>query len=256
MILEFVDSIVEESIAIVTINRPPVNALSSDVNGEIYEVFYRLSKDENVKAVVLTGHGQKAFAAGADIKEFVKLNQTTGPLYTNRNNFVREYIRTFPKPIICAINGLAYGAGLVLALLCDIRIAAQEAKFNMGEINMGIIGGTQALGRMLQSGIARKMVYTGQPITAEDAQLAGIVDEITNAETLLERAKEIAVQISKKPPMAIKFAKECMLMTYTNSVAESMDHENAALKVLWASSDKNEAVNAFLEKREGKFEGK
>ena len=193
---------------------------------------------------------KKHLRLGRIIKEFVKLNQSTGPLYTNRNNFVREYIRTFPKPIICAINGMAFGAGLVLALLCDIRIAAQGAKFNMGEINMGIIGGTQALGRMLQSGIARKMIYTGQPITVDEAQLAGIVDEITSPETLLERAKEIAIQISKKPPLAVKFAKECMLMTYTNTVAEGMDHENAALKVLWASSDKNEAVNAFLEKRE------
>ncbi|MDD5170141.1 MAG: enoyl-CoA hydratase/isomerase family protein, partial [Syntrophales bacterium] len=120
---DFVFVKIEDDIAIITINRPPVNALSSETYGELFESFYEISKKDEVKVVVLTGHGEKAFVAGADIGEFVNLNGTTGPLYTRRNNSIREYIRQYNKPVICAINGLAYGGGCALALVCDIKIA-------------------------------------------------------------------------------------------------------------------------------------
>lgn len=247
---------IDDSVAIVTIDRPPVNALNSETYGELFEVFYKLHTDNSIKVIILTGSGEKAFAAGADINEFLDLNSETGLIYTQRNQHFREYVRTYSKPVICAVNGLAYGGGLALALVCDIRIACKEAKFNMGEINMGIVSATQYVASIVPSGIARKLVYSGEAIDAREALMAGVIDEVVDREDLMERCLSLAKKIASKSPLALKYAKKCMLQMSNNLLSEGLAYEEKAIKYLWGTEDKNEAVSSFLEKREAKFKGK
>jgi len=247
---------VADDVAVVTVDRVPVNALDSEGYGELYEIFYKLSKDDNVKVVVLTGAGEKAFVAGADVKEFINLNSETGLIYTRRNQYVREFIRTYNKPVICAVNGLAYGGGCALALMCDIRIACEEAKFNLGEINMGILGATQYIAKIAHFGTARKLVYSGESIGAEEALRAGIIDEIVSREHLMERSLSLAKKIASKPPLALKYAKKCMIECQKTFLEEGLQFEEEVIASLWGTEDKNEAVEAFLEKREPVFKSK
>lgn len=243
-------------VAVVTINRPPLNALNSEAYAELYETFYELSKDDRVKIVVLTGQGEKAFVAGADVKEFLGLDGSSGPLYTRRNNAVREYIRRYDKPVICAVNGFAYGGGLALALVCDIRVAAEQASFSLGEINMGILGATQYVARFAHYGTACKLVYTGDPIGAAEALRVGIVDEIVPGDKLLERSMELAKKIASKSPPALRAAKRCMVKAQEAGLEDGLRFEERILAELWGTDDKNEAVKAFLEKRKPRFSGR
>jgi enoyl-CoA hydratase/carnithine racemase len=253
---EYIFSEIADHIAVVTINRPPVNALNSDAYGELFETFYKLSKDDSVRVVVLTGSGEKAFVAGSDVKEFLAFNSETGLAYTKRNNSVREYIRKFSKPIICAVNGLAYGGGLGLALVCDIRIVCEEAKFNLGEINMGILGASQYTARTAHFGTACKLVYSGESIDAQTALRVGIADEVVPRDRLMERCLSLAQKIAAKPPIAVKLAKQCMVTSQEVSLEEGLHFEEESLRLLWSTEDKNEAVKAFLEKRKPVFKGK
>ena len=253
---EYIFSEITDNIAVVTIDRPPVNALNSDAYGELYETFYELSKDDSVHVVVLTGAGEKAFVAGADVKEFLAFNSETGLAYSKRNNNVREYIRKFNKPVICAVNGLAYGGGLGLALVCDIRIVCEEAKFNLGEINMGILGASQYTAWTAHFGTACKLVYSGESIDALTALRVGIADEVVSRDQLMERCLSLAGKIAAKPPVALRLAKRCMVKSQEVSLEEGLVFEEDALYRLWGTQDKNEAVNAFLEKRKPVFTGK
>jgi len=245
-----------DSVAKITIDKPPVNALDSSAYGELFEMFYRVSKDNSIKVVILTGAGEKAFVAGADVKEFVNFDSDNGIIYSRRNQSLREFIRKYNKPVICAVNGLAYGGGCALALMCDIRIACKEAKFNLGEINMGILGATQYIAHIAHSGTARKLVYSGEAIDAEEALRAGIVDEVVPREELMERSLSLAKKIASKSPLALKYAKQCMIKSQETLLEEGLQFEEEALKYLWGTEDKNEAVKAFLEKRKPVFKGK
>lgn len=253
---EYILTQADGDVAVVTINRPPLNALHSEAYAELYETFYELSKDDRVKVVVLTGHGDRAFVAGADVKEFLNLDRTSGPLYTRRNNSVREYIRQYAKPVICAVNGLAYGGGCALALVCDIRIASERASFSLGEINMGILGATQYMAQIAHFGSACKLVYTGDPIDAAEALRIGIVDEIVPDDRLMMRSMELAKKIASKSPLAIRMAKRCMVKAQQSILEEGLQYEEGILAELWGSDDKDEAVKAFLEKRKPVFTGK
>jgi enoyl-CoA hydratase len=253
---EYIFTAIENDVAVVTINKPPVNALNSESYGELYETFYELSKDNSVKVVVLTGQGEKAFVAGSDVKEFTDLDGNTGPLYTKRNNSVREYVRQYGKPVICAVNGMAYGGGCALALVCDIRIACESASFSLGEINMGILGATQYIARIAHLGTAYKIVYTGDAIDAAEALRVGIIDEIVPRERLMERSMELAKKIASKSPLAIRMAKRCMVKAQQVSLEEGLRYEEGIMRELWGSGDKNEAVRSFLEKRKPVFTGK
>lgn len=247
----FID--IADSIAIVTINRPPVNTLNSEAYFEIYEAMYNLSINDDVRVVILTGAGEKSFVAGADVKEFVKFNSETGLIYTKQTNQIREFIRTYNKPIICGINGYSLGGGCILALMCDIRIASENATFALSEINMGILGGTAIISKIATSGVARKMVYSGESIKADEALRIGLVDEVVPFDSLLERCLALAKKISKKSPLAIKEAKACMVKASESSLEESMAFEEKSIRKLWGTQEKNEAISAFLEKREPKF---
>jgi len=248
--------ITDEEIATITIDKPPVNALDSSNYVELYNIFYNLSENKKVKVVILTGSGEKFFVAGSDIKEFLHLNTRSGISYTKKNQEVREYIRKFNKPIICAINGLANGGGLALALICDIRIASSKATFALSEINFGILGATQYITKMAHSGVSRKLILSGESINAEDARLSGLVDEIVLPENLMERTISLARKIANKAPLALKYAKQCILKSQETLIDEGLKFEEETLEYLWGTEDKNEGVSAFLEKRKPVFKGK
>jgi enoyl-CoA hydratase/carnithine racemase len=248
--------IVDTNIAIVSIHKPPVNALNSETYGELYEVFHEISLNDSIYVVILKSEIDKYFVAGADVKEFVDFNSHTGYFYSNRNNLIREYIRKYNKPIICAINGIAFGGGLALSLICDIRIASEEAMFNLGEINMGIIGATQYIAKIAHLGTACKMVYSGEPIDAETALRVGLVDEIVPPEKLMPRCMDLGSKIAKKSPVALQAAKKCMIESQNSLLDSGLKYEENLLSQLWGTEDKNEAVKSFLEKREPHFIGK
>jgi len=246
---------IDGKVAVLTIDKPPVNALDSSDYGELYEALYALSKDETVSVVILTAAGEKIFVGGSDVKEFAALNGRTGPLYTKRNNAVRSYLYHFPKPVICAMNGSAFGGGVGLAICCDIRLSVPEAKFNLGEINMGILGLTQHFIARCSNGTARKMIYTGERITAQQAMDIGFVDEILPREELMTRAMALAGQIAAKSPIAIQYAKQCVIEAEKQALM-GLPFEESCVDKLWATEDKTEAVTAFLEKREPHFKNR
>ena len=216
------------AVGIITIDYPPVNALDSHAYFTLYEIMHDFAIDDEIRVVILTGAGERAFVAGADVKEFVKFSSRTGMVYTKKNAGIREYIRHFPKPVICAINGLAYGGGCALALVCDIRIACESAKLNLSEINMGIIG----------------------------ALRVGLVDEVVSQENLMPRCVELAEKMAAKAPMALLKAKEVLVKASESLMQETIDAESEAIRELWGTEDKTEAVQAFLEKRPPVFKGK
>lgn len=244
------------NIGIVTLDYPPVNALDSKAYFALYEIMHDFAIDEEVRVVIITGAGKRAFVAGADVREFVKFNSRTGMVYTRKNSGIREYIRHFPKPVICAINGLAYGGGCALALVCDIRIASETAKLNLSEINMGIIGAIPYAASVGAAGTVRKLVYSGESITAEQACRAGLVDEVVSAEELIPRCIALAEKIAAKAPVALQKAKEVLVAASEQLMQKTIDMEAAAIGELWDTQDKTEAVTAFLEKRQPIFHGK
>ena len=246
---------IEKNIAVITIYKPPVNAMGSDEYGELYEALYKLSKDPEVRVLILTAAGEKIFVGGSDVKEFMKLDGDSGPLYTARNNGVRAYLYNYPKPVICALNGSAFGGGAGLAICADIRLSVPEAKFNLGEINMGTLGLTQHMIARCFNGSARKMIYTGERITAEDALRIGFVDEIVPREELMNRARQLAEEIAAKSPLAVRYAKQCVIEAEKNRLS-GIPFEAECIGKLWATEDQKEATSAFLEKRAPNFQGK
>lgn len=243
---------IEDNVATIIIDRPPVNAMNSEAMCELYEILYRLRQTPEVRAVVLTAAG-KFFVAGSDVTEFVKMDEETGSSFIDRNDYIRDYLYTFPQPVICALNGTAIGGGLGMALMCDIRITHPDAKFAVGEINMGVLSFPQYLAMRCSNGGARKMVYTGERITAEEALRIGLVDEVVPKEEVYDRALALAKTMAAKSPKALRAAKQCMLIA-DEPLLQGFQRENAYLCKLWGTKDKTEAVTAFLEKREPKFQ--
>ena len=246
----------QDHIGIITLDYPPVNALDSPAYFRLYEAMHDLAIDEDVRVVILTGAGERAFVAGADVKEFVKFNSRTGKVFTEKNAGVREYIRRFPKPVICAINGLAYGGGCALALVCDIRIASENAKVNLSEINMGIVGAIPYASAVAFNGTVRKMVYSGESLTARQAMAVGLVDEVVPQEELMDRCIALAEKIASKAPLAVLKAKEVLVKASESLLLDTVAAEGAAVAELWGTEDKTEAVKAFLEKRSPVFQGR
>lgn len=246
-------------VAIVTINRPEkLNALNSQVHSEGVELLDQLRSDDGVRVVVLTGAGEKAFVAGADISEFEgKTPVSQRAVFQERSLF--NSIDTFPKPIIAMVNGFCLGGGNELALACDLRICSENAKFSQPEINLGIMpggGGTQRLTRLIGEGRSMEIMLTGEMIDAETAHRFGLVNHVYPADQLLEKTLELAEKIAEKAPIALQLSKEAVKFASRSNLDEGLRREIDLFAICFSTEDKQEGVSAFLEKRKPEFKGR
>ncbi|MBA3557942.1 MAG: enoyl-CoA hydratase/isomerase family protein [Gemmatimonadaceae bacterium] len=246
-------------VALVTMNRPEKrNALDGPMRCAFLGVMDRLNRDPDVRAIVITGAGDKAFIAGADIGEF----EGRGPVEQYRAMklpTVFNALEQSPKPVIAAINGYCLGGGMELALACDIRLASSSARFGQPEVNLGIIpggGGTQRLPRIIGQGAALKLILTGELIDASEALRLRLVEEVCAPEQLVERAVALGETIASKSPVAVSAAKEATRAALSLSLEDGLKLETALFQLCFASQDKVEGVRAFLEKRLANFPGR
>jgi enoyl-CoA hydratase/carnithine racemase len=250
----------KNGIAYVTINRPKVlNALNMATVEELRAVFHDIKTDEAIRVAILTGAGEKAFVAGADINELAQQNAVNGKKYAHRGQNVLNLIENLGKPVIACINGFALGGGCELALACTMRLASDNAKLGQPEVKLGIIpgyGGTQRLPRLVGKGLAMQMVLAGEMISAQEAHRIGLVNEVTSAVELIPRAEAIAAKIIANAPLAVQYAMEAVNKGMEMTLAEGLFLESALFGVCCATSDKTEGTTAFLEKRAANFRGK
>ncbi len=246
-------------VALITINRPEKrNALNIQTRREGAAALEELREDESIGVVVITGAGDKAFIAGADIAEFAgRTAITQRDVMLGRSLFTA--IDAFPKPIIAMINGYCLGGGCELALACDIRVASEKASFGQPEINLGIIpggGGTQRLARLIGEGKAMELILTGDIIDAQAALTLGLVNMVVPAADLEARTMEMANRIAEKSPIALRIAKEAVRIASRSNLDEGLRREVDLFALCFSSEDKDEGVKAFLEKRKPAFKGR
>jgi enoyl-CoA hydratase len=255
--VDLVVSLQSGGVVLITLNRPSVrNSLRNATLAEIVDVLDTVADDPHIGAVVITG-GDKFFAAGADLKEMgalgpIELLADARPRYWKR-------IASFAKPLLAAVNGYALGAGCELAMTVDIVIAGQGAQFGQPEINLGLIpgaGGTQRLARVVGKSRAMQMLLSGEPIDADCARQCGLVSEVVPDDQVLARTLALAQLIAGKAPLAVRAAKEAVLMAYESALTPALEAERKAYMLLAASEDRNEGIAAFLEKRTPRFEGR
>ena len=249
----------QDGIATLTINRPDkLNALNVPTRNELVDAFDALGADDDVKVVVITGAGEKSFIAGADIGEF---EGRTGvdQFRVMKGSTVFDVADRFPKPVIAAINGFCLGGGCELAMSCDIRIASDKARLGQPEVNLGILpggGGTQRLPRLVGLGTAFKLLYTGDIIKADEALRIGLVDEVVPADQLKARVADLAGAIAQKSPVALQLIKEAVRASVRSSLDEGIRLETTLFGLAFSSEDKEEGVEAFLEKRKPEFKNR
>jgi enoyl-CoA hydratase len=249
-----------DGIAIVTVDRPKVlNALNAQTVEEIGQAFEQLRRDDAVRAVILTGGGEKAFVAGADINELAKMNPITGKETAERGQRIFTAIERFPKPVIAAVNGFALGGGCELALACHIRIASEKAQLGLPEVTLGIIpgyGGTQRMARLLGKGKALELICTGDRITAAEAERIGLVNKVVAPEQLMATAEEMAKKMASRGPVAIRAAIEAVMAGSDMPQEEGLVLEATLFGLLASTDDMKEGMGAFLEKRQANFTGR
>ena len=249
----------KNSIAYVTVNRPKVlNALNMATMEELRTAFHEIKNDAAVRVVILTGAGEKAFIAGADIGELAEHSAVSGKEYTHRGQNVLNLIENLGKPVIACINGFALGGGCEIALACTLRLASESAKLGQPEVKLGIIpgyGGTQRLPRLVGKGVAMQLVLTGEMITAAEAHRIGLVNEVTAPGDLIPRAEQIAQKIIANAPLAVQYAMEAVNKGMETTLAEGLYLEAVLFGVTCSSDDKREGTRAFLEKRSPQFKG-
>ncbi len=248
----------KDSTLIVTINRErALNALNKELIAEMQQLFSYHWTDDSITAVITTGAGN-AFVAGADITELADLDVRSGTQTSANGLYLMKTIQNFPKPVIAAVNGFALGGGCELALACDIRLASEKAKFGQPEVNLGIIpgyGGTQRLSRLVGRGKAIQLICTGEMINAAEAYRIGLVEEIYPPDELMDKAMEMAKTIAAKGPLAVVMAKECINRGLDVNLTAGCDLEKANFGSICGTGDKNEGMEAFMEKRKPKFTG-
>jgi enoyl-CoA hydratase len=250
----------KDGILVVTIDRPKfLNALNARTIDELRQVFSAAREDDAVRAVILTGGGEKAFVAGADINELAQATPMTGKSTAERGQRTFLNIERFPKPVIAAINGFALGGGCELALACHIRIASEKAQLGLPEVTLGIIpgyGGTQRMARLLGKGKALELILTGDRINAQDAERIGLVNRVVSAEELMPTAEKMARTIMSRGPLAVRAAIEAVMSGSEMPYEEGQFLEATLFGLLCATDDTKEGMKAFLEKRPPEFKGK
>ena len=250
----------DNTTAIVTINRPKsLNALNRDTLEEIVACFTELEKDLEISAAIITGAGDRAFIAGADIAYMHKFDALAGRALGRLGHDAMEAIENFTRPVIAAINGFALGGGCELALACDIRIAAENAKFGQPEVNLGVtpgFGGSQRLPRLVGKGHANELLFTGKIIDAQEADRIGLVNRIVSKENLMQECKELAAEIGKKGPVAVRLCKDLVNSGMEMDLARACQREVDIFGLCFGSEDQKEGMKAFLEKRAPQFKGK
>lgn len=249
-----------DHVAIVTLNRPDkLNALNADVLSTLELILTELKADENVRVVVITGSGPKAFAAGADIAELHEQSAYSGRLFAERGQRVFNLIERFGKPVIAAVNGFALGGGCELAMACHLRFASASAKFGQPEINLGIIpgyGGTQRLPRLIGQAKAIELVLSGDMIAADEALRLGLVNRVYDAESLLSQTTAFATSLAAKAPLALYACLEAVQAAEDLSGLEGMYAEASIFGRTCGTEDFKEGTQAFLEKRPANFNGR
>ncbi len=247
----------KKSTALLTINRAEkLNALNHETLLELQTSFLQFQKDSSIKVIIITGSGEKAFVAGADIDEINKLDKQKGREFAGFGQSVFNLIENLGKPVIAAVNGFALGGGCELVLACHIRYASVNAKFGQPEVKLGIIpgyGGTQRLSRLINSGRAAELILSGDIVSAEEAYRIGLVNKIFSAEELLERSFELADKISSFGQIAVRKALECIKMTGQLSLAEGLKFEAQEFAECCDTQDFIEGTSAFLQKRKPNF---
>jgi enoyl-CoA hydratase len=249
-----------DGIARITVNRPEsLNALNSALLLELERTLHQIERDSAVQAVVITGAGEKAFVAGADIKEMAAMTSYQGHQFALQGQRVMLLIEKMTKPVIAAVNGYALGGGLELALACDIIYASENAKLGFPEVSLGIIpgfGGTQNLSRLIGPNRAKELVFSGRIIPAQKALAWGIVNELCPQGELAERAMALAREIVKNGSLGVGYAKNAIVNGLNMTKEDGFRYESSLFGVLFATEDQKEGMGAFVEKRKARFQGR
>lgn len=249
----------KEGIGFITINRPEkLNALNKETMDELECLLYEIERDKEVKVIIITGAGEKAFIAGADINELHELKPLKAKEFSEKGQGIFSKIEKIGKPVICAINGFALGGGCELALACHIRIASKSAKFGQPEVKLGLIpgyGGTQRLTRLVGKGFANELILTGDMINAEEALRIGLVNKVVEPSELIPTCIAIAKKIMANSPVAVKLSLHAINGGADMTLEEGLALEANLFSLSFASEDSKEGTKAFLEKRQPNFKG-
>lgn len=249
-----------EGIATITLNRPDaLNAFSTELINEVLQCIDDVSRDETIRAVILTGAGEKAFSAGADIKAMIGMNALKARELSTNGYRLCKALEKLEKPVIAAINGFALGGGCEVALSCDFRIASEKARLGQTEINIGLIpgwGGTQRLTRLVGKAKAKELVFTGKIIDAKTAEQIGLVDIVVPHDQLMTTARHFALELASKAPVALKVAKTLIDNGLETDLETALALEREGFGIVASSEDLQEGVKAFTEKRKPAWKGR
>ena len=260
--MEYTNLILEKNgaIAVLTINRPKaLNALNAETLTELSTVLDELGRDSGVKVVILTGSGEKAFVAGADIAQMKGLNTLEGRRFGQLGQTTFRKLELLSQPVIAAINGFALGGGCELAMACDIRLASETAKFGQPEVTLGLtagFGGTQRLPRLVGTGLASELLFTGDLIDAQEACRIGLVSHVYPVDTLMEEALKLANRIAGRAPAAVQLSKSAIQRGINMDLDSALAYEAEVFALTFSTHDQKEGCTAFLERRKPAFEGR
>lgn len=250
----------KDRVGVITLHRPKaLNALNTELLQELSNLLDHIKEDKSVEVVIITGSGEKAFVAGADITEMQKLTALEGRNFGKIGQDVFNKLESLPQPVIAAINGFALGGGCELAMACDIRIASEKAKFGQPEVSLGIapgFGGTQRLPRLIGKGRAKELIFTGDIIDAGEAYRLGLVNKVVAPEELMNTAQVLAEKILSRAPVAVQLSKAAINEGLNMDLASGIAYEAEIFGLCFATEDQKEGMTAFVEKRKPNFSGK